>query len=98
MKKLIALSLFLIFGFIAFTVNLKNPQTVTFDYYFNIHWETQLMLLLSIAFVLGLLLGALMMSFKLFASKREIGKTKRSLAKVEKEVENLRAMPMKDEL
>lgn len=84
--------------FIAITINLKNPQAVTFNYYFNIHWETKLMLLLSVTFVLGLLLGALLMSFKLFASKRETGKTKRALAKVEKEVENLRAMPMKDEL
>ena len=38
------------------------------------------------------------MTVSVFKNKRQVGKTKKQLAKVEKEVENLRAMPIKDEV
>ncbi|NNC99315.1 MAG: LapA family protein, partial [Gammaproteobacteria bacterium] len=66
------------------------------DYYFNIHWEAPLVLVLTATFILGLLLGWLFMTLSVFKNKRKVGKARRQLAKVEREVENLRTLPMKD--
>ena len=98
MKKLIYLCLFLLLLLLAFTINLKNPQTVSVNYYFDLHWEAPLVLVLTATFILGLILGWLFMTLSVFKNKRQVGKTKRQLAKVEKEVENLRSMPIKDEV
>lgn len=98
MKKLISLVFFLILVVIALTINLQNPQTVELNYYFNLQWEAPIVLVLTLTFVLGLVFGWLFMTVSVLKNKRAVGKTKRQLAKAEKEVENLRAMPIKDEV
>jgi uncharacterized membrane protein YciS (DUF1049 family) len=102
MKKILSIILFLIFALFALTLNLKNPDAITLRYYFNIEREVDLFLVLLVPFVVGMLLGILLMSFTVVRTKMQVGKTKRELAKVEKEVQNLRAapitQPMKDEV
>jgi putative membrane protein len=98
MKKLFYLIVFLFVAILAVTINLKNPQVVSFDYYFNIHFDAPLILVLTATFIMGLLLGWLLMSVSVFRNKRQVGKAKRELAKVEMEVENLRTMPIRDEV
>jgi len=98
MKKLIYGLVTLLVFLLALTLNLKNPQQVTINYYFDLQWETSLVLALTAAFAVGLLFGWLMMTLSVFKNKRQVGKTRKQLAKVEKEVENLRAMPIKDEV
>lgn len=98
MKRFAYLILFLLFALFALSINLKNPQTVTLLYYFDISWEAPVVLVLTVTFVAGLLLGWLFMSLSVFKNKRQVGKARKELAKVEKEVENLRAMPIKDEV
>lgn len=102
MKKVLSIILFLVFALFALTLNLKNPDVVTLRYYFDIEREVDLFIVLLVPFVVGMLLGVLLMSFTLVRTKMQVGKTKRELAKVEKEVQNLRAAPitepMKDEL
>ncbi len=97
MKRLLYLCFFLLFAFFAFTVNLKNPQMVTLNYYFDVHREAPLVLVLTVTFVVGILLGWLFMALSVIKNKREVGKVKKALAKVETEVQNLRAMPLKNE-
>lgn len=97
MKRLFYLLIFLIFALFAFTLNLKNPQIITVSYYFNISWDLPLFLVIMLPFFVGMVLGVLLMSLSVFKNKRQVGKTNRELKKVEKEVENLRAMPLKDE-
>lgn len=98
MKRLFYLILFFILAFFAMTIYLKNPQSVLIEYYFGISREIPLVLLLIATFILGLLFGWLGMILSVFKNKREVGRTKKQLAKVEKEVENLRTMPIKNDL
>ena len=98
MKKLFYILFFLLLALIALTINLKNPQSVQLEYYFGLQWEGPLVLVLTATFLLGLLLGWFFMMFSVLKNKRVVGKTQRQLAKVEKEVENLRTMPIKDDI
>lgn len=98
MKRLLYLCFFLLFALFAFTVNLKNPQMVTLNYYFDFHREAPLVLVLTATFVFGILVGWLFMSLSVIKNKRQVGKANKALAKVETEVQNLRAMPLKDEV
>lgn len=97
MKRLFYLLVFLIFALFAFTLSLKNPQTIPVSYYFDVSWDTPLFLVIMVPFFIGMVLGVLLMSFSVFKNKREVGKTNRKLKKMEKEVENLRTMPLKEE-
>lgn len=98
MKRLLYLCFFLLFALFAFTVNLKNPQMVSLNYYFDFHQEAPLVLVLTATFVFGILVGWLFMSLSVIKNKRQVGKANKALAKVETEVQNLRAMPLKDEV
>ena len=82
----------------AFTLSLKNPQLVSLHYYFGLNLNAPLIMVLTITFISGLILGWLFMTLAVFKNKRQVGKAKRELAKVEEEVENLRTMPIKDEV
>jgi len=102
MKKILFCVLFVVFLVFALTLNIKNPGTITLNYYFGIQFEQALYIVLIVPFVLGMCLGVLLMSFSVLRNKARVGKTKRALSKVEKEVENLRSAPitepMKDEI
>lgn len=98
MKKIIYATILVLFFLAALTLNLKNPQPVTISYYFGLEWHTSLVIALSAAFVLGMLLGWLIMAGSVVKSKRRAGKARKQLAKAEKEVNNLRTMPIKDEV
>jgi len=96
MKKILSLVLFLLFFAFVLTLILKNSDLVTVKYYFGIEHEIQLFIVMLVPFGLGLLMGALLMSLSLMRTKMQAGKSKRQLAKVEKEVQNLRAAPITD--
>jgi len=96
MKKILSLVIFLLFFVFALTLNLKNPDVVTIKYYFGIEQEVELFIVLLIPFAIGMLLGVLIMSISVMRNKMQAGKSKRDLAKVEKEVQNLRAAPITD--
>ena len=101
-KFIISLLLFLLFVVFAVTLNLKNPESITFNYYFGIKKELALYIVLIAPFIVGLLLGVILMSISVVRNKAQVGKAKRALSKVEKEVDNLRSAPitepMKDEI
>lgn len=96
MKKLLSLIIFLLFALFAFSLNLQNPGSITLKYYFGLEAQVDLYVVLLVPFVIGLLLGVLLMSITVFRNKMQAGKVKRKLAKVEKEVENLRAAPVSE--
>jgi len=96
MKKIVYIILFLIVVLFIITLNLQNPQLVTLNYYFDFHWQASLALVLMVTFLVGLVCGWLVMTLSVLKNKRRVGKTKKQLQKIEKEVENLRAMPISD--
>jgi putative membrane protein len=96
MKRLVYLFLFLLVAVFTLTLNIQNPQLVSLNYYFNVHWEAPLALLLMATFIIGLICGWLLMTWSVVKNKRQVGRANKKLAKVEREVENLRTMPIKD--
>ena len=98
MKRLVYLVLFLLIALFTLTLNLQNPQLVSLNYYFDFHWEAPLALIIMATFIFGLICGWLLMTLSVLRNKRQMGKAKKQLAKVEREVENLRTMPIKDNL
>jgi uncharacterized membrane protein YciS (DUF1049 family) len=94
MKKLIfSVFIFLLFLVLALSINMRNPGSITLNYYFGWQVQVDLFVVIFVPFLLGLVFGALLMSVSVFRNKMAAGRSKRQLAKVEKEVENLRAMP-----
>lgn len=96
MKKILSIILFLVFALFALTLNLKNPDPVTLHYYFGLKGEFDLFIVILVPFLIGMVLGVLLMSFSIVRNKMQVSKTKRELAKIEKEVQNLRAAPITD--
>ena len=79
--------------FFIVTLNLKNPHNIEFFYYFDIHWQAPAVVILSVAFLVGLVLGWLLMIFSLVKSKSSAGMAKRKLAKFEKKIQQLELDP-----
>lgn len=101
MKKLVWVFwglVFLLVAFLVVTLALKNDSLVEINYYFDIQYKVGVFLLLALPFLTGLLLGVLVMTFSVFKHKRRCSVERKKLYKVEKEVENLRALPLKDEV
>ena len=98
MKKLFYVLIFLVFAAFAFTLNLSNPETILVKYYFGFSLELPLFIVLMAPFFIGMILGVLVMSLSIIKNKRRVGVAKKALVKVEKEVQNLRAMPIKDDV
>lgn len=72
-----------------------NSQLVTINYYVG-HRDMPLSMLLVIAFVTGCLLGLIVAGWIAFRTKMQNRKLRKRLKLAEKEVENLRAIPLKD--
>lgn len=94
-KRIIYAGIFIIVLLVGLVLFSKNNQHLTFDYLIGSR-ELSLAWLLFLSMCLGAILGMLSclpLILRLFREKRKLGK----LVKItEKEVNNLRVMPMKD--
>lgn len=97
MKKFIYIPLFLILAFIGYTFHGKNPQVVELNY-LGFYWQGSLSVLLIASILLGVVLGSLAMAIYSIKAKAQTRGIRKKLAKVEKEVENLRTLPIKDDI
>lgn len=93
MKKIFSIILLIAFAVFSILLTMENTSAVTFNFYF-IEYETKLYIAILLPFVIGMLLGVLIMSLSVVRNKLQVGKTQRQLSKVEKEVQNLRSAPM----
>ena len=102
MKLISSIVLLLVFVIFAATLNMANPDPVAIKFYIGFDQEVHIFMLLAVPFAIGLVLGVVIMSISVMRNKMKVGKTKRELSKVEKEVQNLRSAPitepMKDEI
>lgn len=76
----------------------KNAQIVNVDYYFGLHWEGSLSLLLLSTMTLGVLLGLMVGLGMYVRMQRQLVRARREIRDIEQEVQNLRALPIKDVL
>lgn len=93
--RIVSYIIALIIIILGLTFAAMNANTVSFNYYLGIH-EISLSLLLVYALGIGVILGLCVALSVIFRLKRENMHLKHRLKNVEKEVENLRTIPVKD--
>lgn len=95
MTRVIGLIFILVVLVFGLTFGIMNAESVQIDYYFGMG-EMPLSLILVIAFVVGALFGAVVNAGMILKLKRQIFKLRKEVRVTEKEVRNLRALPIKD--
>lgn len=94
--RVLSYLLLLIVMFVGLTFASLNSNVVNFNYYLG-KIDIALSLLLVFTFGAGILIGLLVAIGPWIKVKRESRRLKSRLKVVEKEVENLRSIPIKDE-
>ncbi len=95
MKRIIFLVIFLLVSVVGLSFALMNAETVTLSYYFGTI-EAPLSIVVVISIALGALLGVSTSMVMVLGLKQEIARLRRSVKVTEKEVANLRSLPLKD--
>ena len=96
MKRLIYALLFLVILVLAVSFAAKNHQVVEVNYYFDFNWKGSLSVLMFAVLAIGALLGTLLSASWVWKTKRQQAVAKREMKKMEQEVANLRALPIKE--
>lgn len=77
--------------FILFGFAVKNDQLVSLNFFFGREWEMPLVFVILAAFAAGAILGVTASFTSLLRNRREIGRLKRDIVKIERNHAN--AMP-----
>ena len=96
MLRLLYLFLFLLLIVAGIAFAVLNATPVAFNYYFDTR-QIPLSLILILAISVGAILGVLASIGLVIRLKREVSQLKKSVSLAEKEVMNLRAIPIKDQ-
>lgn len=95
MKRIFLIILFLILTAFGLSFALLNAESVQLKYYFG-SFNAPLSLILVIGLMIGAVLGALSCVGMIMRLKRDLVKLHKTIKLTEKEVANLRALPIKD--
>ncbi len=95
MKRIIIYTILLLVALVGLSFALLNSDTVTLNYYFD-KLQAPLSLVIVIALALGAIMGVLASMWAVLAQKRELAKLRKAAKVTEKEITNLRSLPMKD--
>lgn len=98
MKRLFYLLLILLLLVVGVTFSLKNPQEVAIDYYFGLSWSGPMSWLLLVVLAVGSFLGVLLTFTWVLRSQRRLSQARKAIRKMEQEVNNLRVVPIKDDV
>jgi len=96
MKLFFFLLLFVAVVAFGLTFSLKNPQLVEINYYPDVVISSPLVVVLLVTLLLGVLIGILVMSLSQLRRRRELARARKEVLKLTEEVQNLRALPIKD--
>lgn len=96
MKKLAYSLLTLVMLFFGFTLTFQNQHAVDLNYYFGLHWNGPLAWMLFLTLTLGIIIGFLGSLRIIMRIQRQLVQARKELRRVEQEVTNLRALPIKD--
>lgn len=96
MLRIFYLFLFILLVIAGITFAVHNADPVEFNYYFASK-QIPLSLILVLAMLIGAILGVLASLGVIIGLKRELAKLKKTVSLTEKEVMNLRAIPIKDD-
>lgn len=95
MKRIIIFTLLLLVALLGLSFSLMNAEPVTLNYYFG-KLQAPLSLVLVIALAFGAVMGVLASMWVVITQKREMAKLRKAAKLTEKEITNLRSLPMKD--
>lgn len=96
MKRVFYVVVALIVVFFGITFAFHNRQNVDLTYYFGISWSGPLALALLTAIAVGVVIGFLASLRTLLRLQRQLVVARKDVRQVEQEVQNLRALPIKD--
>jgi putative membrane protein len=96
MKQIIYGILTLAVLLVGVTFTTKNAQVVELNYYFGIHWVTPLSFMLLTTLTIGIALGLLASLAMQARMQRQLLQTRRENRQLEQEINNLRALPIRD--
>ena len=97
MRRIILLIVILLVILFGLSFALLNASPVELDFYFGMV-TMPLSLLMVLVLILGALVGLLATGAMLMGRRRELGRTRRKLLDAEKELRELRRLPLKDQL
>lgn len=96
MKRFLYGFLILAVLLVGVTFTTKNAQVVELNYYLGIHWTTPLSFMLLTTFTVGIVFGLLACLAMLARMQRQLLRVRRENRQLEQEVNNLRALPIRD--
>ena len=96
MKRLMYAVAITVVILVGVTFTTKNAQMAELNYYFGIHWTTPLAFMLLTTFAVGILVGVLASLAIVARMQRQLLQTRRESRQLEQEVNNLRALPIRD--
>ena len=96
MKRFLYGCLILTVLLIGVTFTAKNTQLAELNYYLGVHWTTPLSFMLLTTFTVGIVFGLLACLAMLARMQRQLLQVRRENRQLEQEVNNLRALPIRD--
>lgn len=95
MVRILYLFIFLVLVIFGIVFAVLNAEPVKLNYYFGSK-EVALSLILVLAMIAGAILGVIASASMIISNRREVMKLRKSVELAEKEVTNLRAIPIRD--
>lgn len=95
MKRIIFFIILLFLAILAISFTLLNSQTVQLNFYF-LRTDIDLMWVVLLSVCIGAAMGVIATLGMVFRLRHELTKRKKEVKLIEKEVANLRALPLKD--
>jgi len=96
MKRVVYSVLALVVFVIGITFTFKNSQPVDLHYYFGIHWHAPLSFMVLTVLTAGIAVGFLASLAILARMQRQLFRMRHENRQLEQEVNNLRALPIRD--
>ncbi len=96
MKRVIYIVAAVVALLLGVTFGYHNQQSIEVAYYFGLQWKGPLSLALLTTFTVGIIVGYLASFQAVVRMQRQLVRTRKELRQVEQEVQNLRALPIKD--
>ena len=96
MKRVLYVVVAIVVIFFGITFAFHNRQNVDVNYYFGISWNGPLALALLTALAVGVVVGFLASLHTVLRLQRQLVAARKEVRQVEQEVQNLRALPIKD--
>ena len=96
MLKIIYIAVIVLLVITGLVFAVLNAEPVQFNYYFN-SIDIPLSLSMLVAMIVGAILGVLASAGAILRQKREIHRLRKAVEMAEKEVNNLRSLPLRDD-